>query len=158
MTPFGAEKDSFYMQQALALAATAASNNEVPIGAIVVSPEGRIIGAGYNKVEQRATQAAHAELEALVQAGAARGTWRLDNHWIYVTLEPCAMCMGLIKLSRMAGVIFGAESPLFGNHLDKDTPIPLYKRNALVIVPGVGAQEAAQLLKAFFQEKRNKGG
>ncbi len=158
MTPFGSDQDIIYMHKALAQARKAYKLNEVPIGAIVVNPDGVIIGRAHNRVEKLSSQTGHAELRAIAQAGKRIGDWRLDGHWIYVTLEPCSMCLGLIKLSRLEGVVFGAHSPLFGNHLDKGTPIPLYKRGALNVVSGVAAHEATQLLKAFFQEKRNKGG
>jgi tRNA(adenine34) deaminase len=157
-TPFGPELDYYYMQQALAQARTAAQRDEVPVGALIVAPDKSILSRGHNQVEQLHTQAAHAELQALKKAGKKNGDWRFDYHWIYVTLEPCAMCMNMIKLSRLEGVVFGAMSPLFGNHLDKNTPVPLYKRGALKIIADVGAQEAGLLLKTFFQKKRIKGG
>ncbi len=106
------------MRQALKLAQKAAVIDEVPIGALVVNEQGVILGRGYNMVEKLCTQTAHAELRALTQAGKKVGDWRLNGCWLYVTLQPCAMCLNSIKLSRIQGVVYGAESPLFGYHLD----------------------------------------
>src|SRR5437762_5882487 len=111
-TIFGAQKDIFFMQEALAQAQCAADIDEVPIGAILVNSQGEIVGRGYNSVERDCTQRAHAECIAIEQASKKLGDWRLMGHWLYVTLEPCTMCMGLIKLSRLDGIVYGAASPL----------------------------------------------
>ena len=155
---FGHEKDSFFMQQAISYAHVAYKHNEVPIGAVVVSEQGQIIGSGYNQVELCHTQRAHAEAIAIEQAGVARLDWRLDGCWLYVTLEPCAMCMGLITLSRMQGVVYGAPSPLFGYRLDKEAAISVYNRGLLCTVEGVMQEEASMLLQHFFQQKRKVSG
>ncbi len=156
-TPFGPDRDTYYMQQALKLARKAYGEDEVPVGALVVTAQGVIIGRGYNKVEQRCTQAAHAEVLALAQAGKKIGDWRLSGCWLYVTLEPCAVCLHLIRLSRLEGIVFGAPSPLFGSCLDKDSSRGLYKKDILIMA-NVGAEESAQLLRQFFQQKRVKCG
>ena len=155
---FGQAKDLFFMQQAIAYAHQAYGHNEVPIGAVVVNSHQEIIGAGYNQVESCHTQRAHAESIAIEQAGAGRLDWRLDGCWLYVTLEPCAMCMGLITLSRMQGVVYAAPSPLFGYRLDKDAALSVYNRDLLCTVDGVMQQEASMLLKKFFQQKRKVSG
>jgi len=157
-TVFGKDKDLFFMQEALVQAQCAYEIDEVPIGAIVVNPAGVIIGRGYNSVERDYTQRAHAESLAIEDAGKSLGDWRLNGCWLYVTLEPCSMCMGLIKLSRLAGVVYGAPSPLFGFHLDNQEDLWVYKRDAVVVMDGVMADEAAGLLKKFFQNKREKNG
>ena len=156
-TIFGAEKDQWYMQHALEQAQCAAAINEVPIGAVVVNAAGEIVGRGYNSVERDRTQRSHAECIAIEQAGKVLGDWRLSGHWLYVTLEPCSMCMGLITLSRLSGVIYGAASPLFGFSLDNKEDLWVYKRDALFILQGIKEQEAAALLKDFFHKKRKKG-
>ena len=130
--------------------------NEVPIGAIVVGPDGMIMGRGFNQVEQQKTQRAHAECIALEYAAHTQGDWRLDGCTLYVTLEPCQMCMGLIRLSRLKRIVYAANSPLFGYRLDNDQEAWVYKD--IVITNGVAAVEAQQLLKLFFQEKRKKKG
>ena len=149
--------DIYYMNEALKEASRAQAQDEVPIGAIVVGPDGMILGRGYNQVESQKTQRAHAEGIALERAAHGRGDWRLDGCTLYVTLEPCHMCMGLIRMSRIERVVYAASSPLFGYRLDKDAGPWVYK-NDVQITPGVAAVEAQQLLKLFFQAKRNKKG
>ena len=144
-----------YMQLALAQAQLAFDKDEVPVGAVIIAPDGNVIAQAYNAVEQTHTQTAHAEMLAIAQAGAALGDWRLQDCWLYVTLEPCAMCMNAIIISRMAGVVYGASSPLFGYlKVDKEGSSWLYKRDALTILSGIGEQEAQQLLRQFFKQKR----
>jgi tRNA(adenine34) deaminase len=157
-SPFGHEQDLVYMQQALALAKEAYALGEVPIGAIVVDEQGNIIGSGKNSTERFCTQSAHAEIAALTQAGRMHGDWRLTRCWLYVTLEPCFMCMGLVYLSRLSGVVYGAPSPLFGAHLDSSRMVSVYKVDMVSIISGVCAHEAAEMLKDFFKEKRGYNG
>ena len=151
---FSAQKDILFMQKAITLAQKAFAADEVPIGAVVVNPEGKIIGSAYNMVEQKKTQLAHAEMLALKKAGVALHDWRLEDCWLYVTLEPCAMCMHMALLSRIGGIVFATSSPLFGFHLDNALLLALYKKSAPIIVQGVCADEAAHLLKKFFKMKR----
>lgn len=151
---FGREKDIFFMSLALQQAQKALLKDEVPVGAVVVNAQGVILARGMNLTETRHTQQAHAESLAITKAGKKLSDWRLEGCWVYVTLEPCAMCMHLILLSRVAGVVFGASSPLFGYHLDNDLAIQLYKKGALTIVEGVNKEEAVVLLKQFFKAKR----
>ncbi|MEX0940500.1 MAG: nucleoside deaminase [Candidatus Babeliales bacterium] len=146
-------KDYYFMNQALIQAQKAFKEDEVPVGAIVVDIEGKIIGRGYNQVEKKHQQLAHAEVNAIAQACKKRGDWRLDGCWLYVTLEPCMMCMGLIRLSRLQGVVFGTKSKLFGYQLDKEGQISLYNKD-IEIKEGILAQEAADILKQFFKQKR----
>jgi tRNA(adenine34) deaminase len=155
---FGKEKDIFFMQEARAQAKLAYEIDEVPIGAIVVNSEGDIIARAYNVVERDCTQRSHAESLAIEYAAKGLGDWRLDGCWLYVTLEPCSMCMGLTKLSRLAGVVYGASSPLFGFSLDNEQDLWLYKKGIISIVEGIGGDQAAQLLKNFFHKKRKKSG
>ena len=157
-TVFGAEKDTYYMQEALKEAEIAFESNEVPIGAIMVNAEGDIIARAYNQVEAQDTQCAHAELLALRQAGAHQGDWRLNDYWLYVTLEPCSMCMHAIKLHRLAGVAYGADSPLFGYQLDTVNFDSVYKNDIIRIVPGILQDASRTLLQRFFKQKRNDHG
>ena len=153
---FGAKQDKKFMCEALKQAHKAGAKDEVPVGAIVVDAQGAIICRGYNQVETHSTQCAHAEMRALQKAGKKIGDWRLEGCWLYVTLKPCIMCMGLIYLSRLDGVVYGADSPLFGYRLDKVDTSRVYKEDTLAIVAGVCAEQAASLLKWFFQDKRKK--
>ena len=154
-SPFGLEQDTVFMRRALQEAQKAFDCDEVPIGAIVVNAQGAVVASGYNEVERLHSQTAHAECRAIERAGQALLDWRLEGCWIYVTLEPCSLCMNLIVLSRLAGVVFGAQSPLFGYHLDNALSIELYKKSTLAIVSGVCQAEAKELLKQFFTKKRN---
>lgn len=156
-SPFGPDKDHFFMSQALKQACLALKYDEVPVGAIVVSPEGKIIGRGFNQAEKRSSQAFHAEMLAIAKAGRKISDWRLNGCWIYVTLEPCAMCINLIRLSRCEGVVYGASSPLFGYQVvDKSSSFSVYKEDVVKIVAGVDKDKAAALLKGFFRLRRTK--
>ena len=143
------------MQKALVLAKKAYAKDEVPIGALIVDASGTIIARSYNVSQMAHTQTAHAELRALAKAGKAVGDWRLEGCWMYVTLEPCSMCMNALILSRIQGVIYGATSPLFGfEKIAKNDGSRLYKTNTLAIIGGVCKQEAIDLLQQFFKNKR----
>ena len=145
------KQDIQFMNQALELARQAAQHNEVPIGAIIVNAQGDIIGRGYNQMQACKSQLAHAEIEAINEATNAIGDWRLDGCTLYVTLEPCRMCMGLIQLSRLDRVAYGADSPRFG-HSDQHSTI--YKNVA--VEKGIQSDQAQQLLKHFFEKVRKK--
>ena len=159
MANIGNEKENmrYFMQQALKMAKKAFDLNEVPVGCVIVH-KGKIVARACNEVERKDTQCAHAELTALQKAGKKLGDWRLLECELYVTLEPCAMCMHAILLHRLAAVIYGAPSPVFGYQLDKQGFDPLYKYDALRIVSGIMQEESAQLLKQFFTSKRHKDG
>ena len=156
-TPFGAEQDLYFMSLALAQARKAGVDGEVPVGALVVNSQGKIVARAYNQVEKQCSQCAHAESLALAKAGKKIKNWRLDGHWLYVTLQPCQMCMALIRLSRLDGVIYGAPSPLFGSDIDNAQPSQVYK-SEIQIVGGVLHEQAAVLLREFFQNKRKEKG
>lgn len=145
-----------YMTEALKQACKAYVKDEVPVGAIIVNEHGHIIARAYNQVERCHTQTAHAELITLRKAGLKRGDWRLEGCWIYVTLEPCAMCLHALILSRVEGVVYGANSPLFGFHLDKFATLSIYKDKTLpfIMIGGIKLQEAGELLRKFFRKKR----
>lgn len=153
---FGVEKDVWFMKQALKEANKAYAKNEVPVGAILVNSKGAIIARGFNLVEKKHSQSAHAEICTIEKAGKKIGDWRLNNCWLYVTLEPCNMCLNLIILSRIQGLVYGASSPLFGFRLDNTNNIWVYKRSVLTIVRNVEKINAGALLKLFFQKKRKK--
>jgi len=145
----------FLMTKALMQARIASKRNEVPIGAIVVDENGAILARGYNKTEAIGCQTGHAEVVAIQKACKKRDSWRLNGCFIYVTLEPCLMCLGLIMLSRIDGVIFGATSDLFGSGLGNIDKLPSYAQN-IHIEGGVRAQESIQLLQDFFKQARKK--
>lgn len=143
------------MQMALKEAKKAFNADEVPIGAILVDPEGIVVGRGFNHVEKKRQQSAHAEVIAISRASKKRGDWRLDGHTLYVTLEPCMMCMGLVRLSRIDRVVYGADSLLFGYQLDKERQGSLYKKD-IKVEGACLAEESSVLLKKFFKQKRKR--
>ena len=98
-----------YMRQAIDLARECIPDGDVPVGCVVVSPDGEIIGRGRNRREQANRATAHAEVEAINEACAALGSWRLERCTLYVTLEPCPMCAGAIINSRISELYFGAK-------------------------------------------------
>ncbi|HEX7147310.1 MAG TPA: nucleoside deaminase, partial [Actinomycetota bacterium] len=103
-----------WMRAALEEAAAAVDHGDVPVGAIVVAPDGTELGRGRNRREQLADPTAHAELEALRAAATTLGGWRLDGCTLVVTLEPCPMCAGALVAARVARVVFGAPDPKAG--------------------------------------------
>ena len=142
------------MQKALMQAKVSLSKDEVPVGAIIVDKNGHIIARGHNTMEASGCQTGHAEVHAIERACKKVGDWRLDGHIMYVTLEPCLMCFGLIKLSRLKRLVYGATSPLFGAGIDSKDAFPVYKKG-LEIEGGVCSQESAALLKEFFKHRRS---
>ena len=153
---FGSLHDTYFMGLALRQGYEGYAAGEIPIGAVVVNSMGTVMAQAHNQVEKFCTQRAHAEMIVLEQAAAMGKNWRLDGCWLYVTLEPCSMCMGLAQLSRLAGVIYGASSPLWGFRLDNTDFFQLYKRDALVTVGGIEEKKAEHMLKTFFKERRTK--
>lgn len=103
-----------YMRRALALAAECPASADVPVGCVVVSPDGEIIGEGRNRREERGDAAAHAEMEAITMACRTLGTWRLTGCTLYVTLEPCPMCAGAVINARLGQVRYGAREEKSG--------------------------------------------
>lgn len=148
------DKKEQYMIKALRQARAALRHGEVPVGAIIVNKQGEIIARGYNKVESKGCQCAHAEMIALQKACKKTGDWRLNGCWIYVTLEPCLMCFGLIQLSRIEGLVYGAQSPLFGCGVSKKGRKQLLGSKRLQIIKGVRVGECANLLQLFFKGVR----
>ena len=143
-----------YMALALALAREAADAGEVPVGCVIADGEGRVIGRGRNRREERGDATAHAEVEAIRQACAALGNWRLEKCSIYVTLEPCPMCTGAIINSRIPTVVFGAREALSGSC---GSVIDLFSENyghRPAVFGGVLAEDCAALLRDFFRGKR----
>src|SRR5262245_8630488 len=110
----GPERDEQWMGAALQEARAALAHDDVPIGAVVVSDAGEVIGRGHNERELREDPTAHAEVLALREAAAALGTWRVLDATLYVTLEPCTMCAGAIVLSRIPRVVYATPDPKAG--------------------------------------------
>ena len=146
-------EDAAWMRQALALAHEASAAGEVPVGAVVVAG-GQLVAWGANAMRARGATA-HAELLAIQAALAARGTERLDDCTLYVTLEPCAMCAGAIVLARLARVVFGAwdeKAGMAGSVGDLLRHPRLNHRPE--VAGGVLSAESGALLSAFFSARR----
>jgi tRNA(adenine34) deaminase len=146
--------DEGYMREALALADEAARRGEVPVGAVVVK-EGAVVGRGFNRPVSAADPTAHAEIVALREAATALGNYRLPGCELYVTLEPCVMCVGAMAHARIARVVYGAADPKTG------------ACGSIVDLPGLStfnhhgqfeggmlADECGALLKRFFADRR----
>jgi tRNA(adenine34) deaminase len=147
------EHDTF-MRLAIDEALAASAAGEVPIGAVIVV-DGRVVASRHNEREALSDPTAHAEVLALRDAAAARGSWRLDDATMYVTLEPCAMCAGALLNARIARVVFGAPNPEAGAlgsryHLGTDPRL----NHEFPTVSGVLADECGELLTGFFGERR----
>ena len=152
----GAE-DSQWMQQALALAWEAANDGEVPVGAIVVDGAGGLLlGQGRNNPIGRRDPTAHAEILALREAAAKIGNYRLPGAVLYVTLEPCMMCVGALVHARVKRLVFGAPEPRTGAVVSREQGLASSAHNHRVAVTaGVLQDECAALLQKFFRERRS---
>lgn len=146
------------MTAALDLARAATAYAEVPVGAVVVSPSGEIVGAAHNRREIDHDPTAHAEVLALREAAAAAGQWRLAGHSLVVTVEPCTMCAGAIVLSRVDRVVFGAfddKAGAAGSLWDVVRDRRLNHRPE--VISGLMAEESAALLTEYFQTQLRRG-
>ena len=149
--------DERWMGEAIAEAKLAAGHGDVPVGAVVVH-DGRVIGRGHNEREAGNDPTAHAEITALREAARELGSWRVLDSTLYVTLEPCAMCAGAIVLARIPRVVWGTDDPkagAAGSVLDVLDDERLNHRPATAA--GVRREECAELLTAFFAERREDG-
>lgn len=143
----------YYMSQALKLAREAADAGEVPVGCVIVR-DGAVIGRGRNRREEKQAVCSHAEMEAMAQANAALGSWRLDNCALYVTLEPCPMCAGAIINSRIRRVVYGAADTKAGCCGSVTDLFAMPFNHHPVVEQGLRAEEAQELLQAFFKDLR----
>ena len=143
------------MRQALALAAEAAGEDDVPVGAVVLDAAGTVIGTGRNTRERDADPTGHAEIVAMREAAAARGEWRLEGCTLVVTLEPCTMCAGALVAARIERLVFGAfdeKAGAVGSLWDVVRDRRLNHRPE--VVSGVLADESSELLRDFFLTHR----
>lgn len=143
------------MGEALTLARDASAVGEVPVGAVVVDPDGVIVGRGANRRERDRDPTAHAEVVALREAGMRIGRWRLDDCTLVVTLEPCAMCAGAVLAGRIPRLVIGAWDPKAGAtgsqwDLVRDARVGAW----VEVIVGVRAEESAALLAEFFGSRR----
>jgi tRNA(adenine34) deaminase len=148
--------DELWMREALAEAAAADTAGEVPVGAVAVL-YGQIVGRGRNAREGARDPTAHAEIAALREAANALGRWRLSGVTLYVTLEPCAMCAGAMVLGRIDRLVYAAKDPKAGAagsvyNLVDDARL----NHRMAVRSGVLEPESAQLLRSFFEKRRDR--
>jgi tRNA(adenine34) deaminase len=151
-------EDAQWMEAALGEARAAGSEDEVPVGAVVVR-HGRIIGRAGNRTIRDQDPSAHAEMLAIRQAAALLDSWRLTDCTLYVTLEPCAMCAGAVVIGRVQRVVFGAwdnAAGMAGSQGDILRHPHLYHQAE--VLSGVLADESSRLLREFFRARRNGAG
>jgi tRNA(Arg) A34 adenosine deaminase TadA len=144
-----------HMDMALAEARAAAARGEVPVGAVIVAPDGRIVACEGNRTRQLTDPTAHAELLAIRAACAAAGSERLAGHDLYVTLEPCAMCAAAIAAARIGRLYYGAADPKSGG-VAQGARVFSHPQchHAPEVYDGIGADAAEGLLKDFFAARR----
>lgn len=153
MMPLAFLPDPRWMRRALELAAEAASEGEVPVGAVVVY-ENRVIGEGRNRREALKQAAAHGEMEAISQACTALGDWRLSKCQLYVTLEPCPMCTGAIINAHLGTVVYGADDERAGCTGTAMNLFALPYSHRPLVYRGFMEEESRFLLQDFFRSLR----
>ena len=148
------DREFYFMGLALEEARAAGAEGEVPIGAVVVC-DGEVVARAHNRRETEADPSAHAEFRAMVEAARALGRWRLTGCTVYVTLEPCLMCAGLMVNARIDRCVYGASDPkggALGTLYDLSCDPKL--NHAFDVSAGVRGEEAAKLLRDFFRARR----
>jgi tRNA(adenine34) deaminase len=151
----GSRRYDDVMRQAIDVARQAATSRDVPVGALVLGPDGQVLSTGYNRREAESDPTAHAEVVVIRAAARKLGGWRLDGCTLVVTLEPCTMCAGAIVLARLERVVFGAYDPkagALGSLWDVVRDRRLNHRPE--VVGGVLEAETGELLRAFFGDSR----
>ena len=152
---FTAEDEQF-MKEALAFARIAYSEQEVPVGAVLVR-EGKMIGRGRNRREGLSDPTHHAEIEAIREGARAAGTWRLEGATLYATVEPCPMCAGAAVNARVARIVFGCADPKAGYcGTLGDIPRDPRLNHRCAVEGGLLGDESAAMLRLFFQARRGK--
>jgi tRNA(adenine34) deaminase len=143
------------MRQAIEEAQQAALEDEVPVGAVLVSQNGRVLARTHNQTIALADPTAHAEILALRTAARALGNYRLPNTCLYVTIEPCIMCMGALLHARVSKIVYGAKDPKGGAAGScYDLAADPRLNHVIEVEGGILEQECRQLIQAFFEQKR----
>jgi tRNA(adenine34) deaminase len=150
------EQDLFFMHEALKMAKKAFAADEVPVGAVLVH-EGKVIARGHNQVELLQDATAHAEMLCLGAGASVLENWRLAGTTLYCTLEPCCMCAGAMLSSRIERLVWAAPDIRLGaNGSWIDVFAEKHPMHAIAVTSGVLEEEAADLMRQFFQKKRKK--
>jgi len=145
-----------WMREALLEAQAAAAEGEIPVGAVVVA-QGRVVGRGRNLKETLNDPTAHAEILAMRTAGRTLGGWRLTGTTLYCTLEPCSMCAGAMVNARVERLVFGVHDPKTGAAGSVyDLVRSPWLNHRIEVIPGVLADEIAELMRGFFQGLRQR--
>jgi tRNA(adenine34) deaminase len=144
-----------WMERAIALAEAAGQAGDVPVGAVIVGPDGTAIAEAANRREQDCDPTAHAEILALRAAGQALNTWHLTECTLYVTLEPCAMCAGAIGLARLKLLVYGADDPKAGAIRSvMNLPDSACSNHRLSVMGGILEASCRQQLQSWFADRR----
>ncbi len=151
------QRHQAWMAQAMTLAEAAGQQGEVPVAALVVSPEDQLIATGVNRRERDQDPTAHAEVLALRAAGQVLGNWNLTGYSLYVTLEPCPMCAGAIVLSRVSLLVYGAADPKTGAVRSViNVPDSAASNHRLQVLPGILAGPCQGQLQQWFAQLRQR--
>lgn len=142
-----------FMEMALAEAKKAYNEGEIPVGAVIVK-DGKVIARAHNRREKQKSALSHAECEAIKIANAVLGDWRLDGCSMYVTLEPCMMCMGAIRNARISELIYGAFD-LRDGFCDSQVNIAAFEGYCPKIYAGIKEDKCKRMIEQFFEEMRN---
>jgi tRNA(adenine34) deaminase len=152
--------DIFFMDMAYRQAMKAYKLAEVPIGAVLIDRKGKIIAQAYNQMEKKNSQLAHAELQVLAKAVKKMKNWRLSGTTLYVTLQPCLMCLGALYLSRVSRVVYGVQSLKFGvtlnlTELKTEKSVAAIYNNLNTKLECLNYVKSKELLQLFFKKKRS---
>lgn len=144
-----------WMGRSIELAAKAGAAGEVPVGAIIINPEGEIIAEGENRRERDRDPTAHAEIVAIRAAGVNLNSWHLDRCTLYVTLEPCPMCAGAIVAARLGLLVYGADDPKTGSvRTVLNIPDSAASNHKLTVIGGILESNCRHQLQDWFRQKR----
>lgn len=147
-------RDLFFMDQAYKQAQKAFKAQEIPIGAVLVSRDGHVLAQGYNQVEKKQNTVLHAEMIVIQKASKKLESWRLVGATLYVTVQPCLMCLGAIFLARIPRVVYGIESAKYGVFIDQVQKLGIYQ-NLHTVAQCIHYEPAKTLLQLFFRKKRS---
>ena len=142
------------MKAAYAQAVKAYNIDEVPIGAVLVNASGKIIARAYNQMEKKQSQLAHSELQVLAKSAKKMKNWRLSGTTLYVSVQPCLMCLGAVYLSRVSRIVYGVPSPKFGFTMNNQCEAGIYK-NLDTKIECLNYEKSKDLLQLFFKKKRS---